>query len=146
MAIEQQSAKHPNQVWQVMDATNMSFEADSFPAVVDKSLIDTLLCCKDRYILNEISPFQPAKMHLYPPPYLSECMSSSSFICSAAKVSAMLSEIHRVLVPGGRYITFSLHGVEEVLPRFDSSLWHVHAYRYQQLLVLILILVLLDID
>eukprot|EP01031_Cornospumella_fuschlensis_P024351 gene24351-29435_t len=95
VAIEQQAAKYPNQQWKVMDATQMTFESESFPAVVDKSLIDTLLCCKD----------------------------------SSSKVAAMLSEIHRVVKPGGRYITFSLHSVEEVRERFDPALWRVRTYR-----------------
>jgi hypothetical protein len=31
----------------------------------------------------------------------------------------MIDEIHRVLAPGGRYVTFSLHSVEEVIRRFE---------------------------
>lgn len=33
----------------------------------------------------------------------------------------MLSELHRVLSPGGRYVTFSLHSIEEVKPYFEST-------------------------
>lgn len=43
----------------------------------------------------------------------------------------MLTELERVLAPGGRFVTFSLHSVEEILPKFDalSELWRVRAFR-----------------
>jgi len=37
------------------------------------------------------------------------------------KVRGMINEIERVLQPGGRYITFSLHSIEEILPRFQRK-------------------------
>lgn len=43
----------------------------------------------------------------------------------------MINELDRVLAPGGRYITFSLHGIDEVEPYFRkaSSTWKVSAFR-----------------
>lgn len=44
VVIEQQRRKYPNQDWLVMDVLNMDFENNKFKYVIDKSLIDTLLC------------------------------------------------------------------------------------------------------
>lgn len=50
VAIKQMSEKHrsrPGMVFEEMDATKTGLQSASFDAVVDKSLIDTLLCCAD---------------------------------------------------------------------------------------------------
>lgn len=80
-----------------MDVLNMTFPNESIPAVVDKSLIDTLLCYSE----------------------------------SAKKTQQMIDEIYRVLAPGSRYISFSLHSVEEVVGKFSLEKydWKVSAYR-----------------
>jgi hypothetical protein len=48
VVIEQQAAKFPEQIWKVMNAMNMDFPDASFPVIIDKSLIDTLLCASQR--------------------------------------------------------------------------------------------------
>lgn len=81
-----------------MDVSAMAFADGAFPAVLDKSLVDTLLCYTD----------------------------------SAKKTQAMIDEIYRVMAPGGRYVTFSLHSIEEVLDKFQQPKrydWRVFAYR-----------------
>ncbi len=95
--IEQQKARFPQQEWLVMDVLNMTFPTASIPAIVDKSLIDTLLCYSE----------------------------------SAKKTQMMIDEIYRVMAPGSRYVTFSLHSVEEVVGKFanDKYDWKVSAYR-----------------
>ena len=51
VVINQQRRKFPHMRWVVMDALATKLEDESVPAIVDKSLIDTVLCYKDRYIL-----------------------------------------------------------------------------------------------
>jgi len=80
VVIMQQAAKYPEQTWIVMDAMEMTFPSHAFPVIIDKSLIDTLLCASQ----------------------------------SAQKTATMIAEAYRVLQPGGRFITLSLHGIEEV--------------------------------
>jgi ubiquinone/menaquinone biosynthesis C-methylase UbiE len=43
----------------------------------------------------------------------------------------MIDEIYRVLAPGGRYITFSLHDVNEILGKYSDKKynWSVTAHR-----------------
>ncbi len=43
----------------------------------------------------------------------------------------MIDEIYRVLAPGSRYVTFSLHSIEEVIDKFTNKKynWDVRAYR-----------------
>lgn len=43
----------------------------------------------------------------------------------------MIDEIYRVMAPSSRYVTFSLHSIEEVLSKFTSPnyQWRVKAYR-----------------
>ncbi len=48
VVINQQSLKFPQQEWIAMDVCNMEFDDGTFFSVLDKSLIDTLLCCKAR--------------------------------------------------------------------------------------------------
>lgn len=48
VCIRQQQEKFPKLKWYLMDATNMIFGDERFPVVIDKSLIDTLLCGSDR--------------------------------------------------------------------------------------------------
>eukprot|EP01039_Chlorochromonas_danica_P004754 gene4754-5211_t len=97
VVIDQQRESYPNQTWMVMDVTQMTFPDQTFPLIIDKSLIDTLLCCSN----------------------------------SHKKVMAMLKEIERVLKVGGRFITWSLHSIEEIIPKFESfgSTWKIRAYR-----------------
>ena len=87
VVIAQQQRNYPEQTWQVVDATDMPYENDSFPMVIDKSLIDTLLCAKN----------------------------------SLKMVRKMLNEIYRVMEPGGRFVTFSLHSLEEVVIHYDGN-------------------------
>mmetsp|Transcript_44972 Transcript_44972/g.140859 ORF Transcript_44972/g.140859 Transcript_44972/m.140859 type:complete len:283 (+) Transcript_44972:311-1159(+) len=44
VVIQQMSERYPQQEWRVMDVLDMDFEDDEFDVVLDKSLIDTLLC------------------------------------------------------------------------------------------------------
>jgi ubiquinone/menaquinone biosynthesis C-methylase UbiE len=48
VVIKQQASKYPEQIWKVATALNMDFPDSSFPVVIDKSLIDTLLCASGR--------------------------------------------------------------------------------------------------
>jgi hypothetical protein len=48
VVIEQMGVRFPEQVWREMDALSMDFEDDSFPVILDKSLIDTMLCAGSR--------------------------------------------------------------------------------------------------
>ncbi len=43
----------------------------------------------------------------------------------------MIKEIYRVLAPGGRFITFSLHDIGEIRGKYDTSKfnWRVSAFR-----------------
>ena len=94
VVIAQQRAAFPEQQWIVMDVLNMDFESGSIPLVLDKSLIDTLLCYKN----------------------------------SAESTKAMIAEIYRVMAPGARYITFSLHTREETVAHFAGHDWHLSAF------------------
>lgn len=48
VVINQQAKKYPEQEWLVMDVLNLAFPDGSIPSVLDKSLIDTLLCYPER--------------------------------------------------------------------------------------------------
>lgn len=48
VVIKQQASKFPNQTWKVMDALNLEYDDKHFPVIIDKSLIDTLLCASQR--------------------------------------------------------------------------------------------------
>lgn len=43
----------------------------------------------------------------------------------------MLNEIYRVLSPGSRFITFSLHSIEEIINYYENKefIWKVHPFR-----------------
>jgi SAM-dependent methyltransferase len=96
VVIDQQKKMYPEQQWLVMDVRKMTFDSNIFPVVVDKSLIDTLMCYSD----------------------------------SKKCLGEMIDEIYRVLKPGGRYITFSLHPQDEVVGWFspDNYDWVVSAF------------------
>ncbi len=61
-------------------------------------------------------------------------------VYSQVNTQRMLDELHRVLSPGGRFITFSLHALEEVRPRYDNntlydwkvSCFHVKSSRWNE--------------
>jgi hypothetical protein len=59
VVVEQQRLKYPQINWEVMDVLDMSYEDGSVPAVVDKSLIDTLLCYKNRYASSHFAYTSP---------------------------------------------------------------------------------------
>lgn len=82
--------KRPGMKFAVMDATDTGLESGSFDAVVDKSLIDTLLCCDD----------------------------------SIALTTQMVDEFHRLLKPGGVYITMSLHDEHDTINYFKKSCYN----------------------
>lgn len=48
VVIDQMKNKHPEMKWLVMDALNTTFESNSIETIVDKSLIDTILCYPNR--------------------------------------------------------------------------------------------------
>jgi SAM-dependent methyltransferase len=48
VVVEQMTQKFPEQTWLHMNVQHMDFADNSFPAILDKSLIDTLLCYSDR--------------------------------------------------------------------------------------------------
>ena len=48
VVIKQQAEFFPEQTWKVMDAMKLEFDDKSFPVIIDKSLIDTLLCASQR--------------------------------------------------------------------------------------------------
>lgn len=50
---------------------------------------------------------------------------------SSTKTQSMIDEIYRVLAPGSRFITFSLHSVEEIEDKYNSPKynWQVSYFR-----------------
>ena len=48
VVIEQQKERYPNMTWEVMDCLKMPVENEKYFGVVDKSLIDTILCANNR--------------------------------------------------------------------------------------------------
>ena len=50
---------------------------------------------------------------------------------SVKKTQQMIDEIYRVAAPGSRYVTFSLHSIEEVMDKFrlPTYNWRVMAFR-----------------
>ena len=52
VAIQEQSKLYPEMDWHVMDVRQMTFEDASFPAVLDKSLVDTLMCYPNRFAIS----------------------------------------------------------------------------------------------
>lgn len=96
IVIEQQKSLFPEQQWLVMDVLNLDFEPNKFMIVIDKSLIDTLLCYSD----------------------------------SGKCCSKMIDEIWRCMAPGSRYITFSLHSLEEATVHFTKEKfnWKVSSF------------------
>jgi len=99
VAMEMQAAKYPEQKWVVMDVMNMSYADKSIEQLIDKSLIDTVLCYSD----------------------------------SVVQTTNMIDEVYRVMAPGSRYITFSLHSPQENLSYLDNPTrypdWSVTAIR-----------------
>lgn len=96
VVVDHQKSRVPAQQWMVMDVSKMAFEDGSCPVIIDKSLIDTLLCAPN----------------------------------SSRRVVEMLREVERVLSPGGRFITFSLHSVDEIAPKFEAfhDSWRISSY------------------
>lgn len=50
VVISQQQEVSPEMQWMVMDALNTTFHDESFPYILDKSLIDTVLCYKNSVV------------------------------------------------------------------------------------------------
>ena len=48
VVIAQMKDKHPQMQWRVMDALHMTWPDEAFEHVIDKSLIDTILCYPER--------------------------------------------------------------------------------------------------
>ena len=48
VVIAQMKDKHPQMQWEVMDALHMTWPDEAFEHVIDKSLIDTILCYPER--------------------------------------------------------------------------------------------------
>ena len=53
VVISQQQEANPEMQWMVMDAMNTTFPNESCPCIIDKSLIDTILCYKN----SDVSTF-----------------------------------------------------------------------------------------
>jgi len=96
VVIRQQSKKFPHMTWELIDAMDSKFPTNSVECIVDKSLIDTILC--------------------YPN--------------SLDKMKVYMYEMFRILKPGGRFITWSLHPIHEVFDHFDPVKfdWKIRAY------------------
>jgi ubiquinone/menaquinone biosynthesis C-methylase UbiE len=93
VVIEQQKERHPDLDFRLVDALNMvDFDDHTFDFIIDKSLLDTMICYHDGHDTTE----------------------------------KLFNELHRVLKPGGRVVTISLHTEEEV-KQFKSS----ENYTYQ---------------
>jgi ubiquinone/menaquinone biosynthesis C-methylase UbiE len=118
VVIEQQMRKFPQMRWVVMDALDTKLEDGSVPVIVDKSLIDTVLCYTNRLKFNKL--FLALTISLTPP----------IATISQQKIVSFVSEMHRILAPGGRYITFSLHPITESLQHFQKEMygWRISAY------------------
>lgn len=48
VVIEQQKERYPHMIWEVMDCLNMPAKDGQYLGIVDKSLIDTILCANNR--------------------------------------------------------------------------------------------------
>ena len=48
VVIEQQRERYPAMCWEVMDCLKLPANVETYEAVVDKSLIDTIMCASDR--------------------------------------------------------------------------------------------------
>ncbi len=48
VVVDQMKEKYPMMEWQIMDALDMTYPSGSVDNVIDKSLIDTILCYKNR--------------------------------------------------------------------------------------------------
>jgi len=97
VCIRKQSVMYPNMKWEVMDVLDLPYKDMSLPIVIDKSLIDTLLCCKN----------------------------------SESQLMKMMTEIHRVMKPGGRFVSWSLHPIHEIEMKYLNKKfdWNVHFFR-----------------
>lgn len=94
VVIEQQQKKFPQQRWIVQDILDTKMSDNSVTCVIDKSLVDTLLCCT----------------------------------ASEPIVEKMMSEIWRIMAPGARFISFSLHPIEEIVKKYEGQEWRVAFY------------------
>eukprot|EP01041_Mallomonas_annulata_P006778 gene6778-13732_t len=105
VVINQQKEKYPDIKWEVMDVHDLKYNDESIKVVLDKSLIDTVLCYSN----------------------------------STDNTTRMITEIYRVLSPGGRYITLSLHNGEDISPYFilpefcwNVSIFHIPNPRWDE--------------
>jgi len=96
VVIDQQRKKFPHMNWELVDAIDSNFPSNSVECIVDKSLIDTILCYQN----------------------------------SLDKMKVYMYEMFRILKPGGRFITWSLHPINEVIQHFDPVKfdWTVRSY------------------
>ena len=44
--------KYPHMIWEVQDATQLSFEDESYDIVIDKGTYDALACADDKSMSN----------------------------------------------------------------------------------------------
>lgn len=67
------------------------------------------------------------------PVILDKSLFDTLLCCSggATKIEMMMGEIHRILAPGSRFISFSLHPIEEVIDKYKNDLysWKTAFYR-----------------
>lgn len=96
-----------------MDSTQLAFSDDSFDAVVDKGLMDSVLANYDRVTL--FRRLQPTKE-----PEALRLQQAEDSLAAAGKV---LSEVQRILKPGGVYLSVSF---EDPGPRLPIISGHVH--------------------
>jgi len=96
VVISQQKRKFPHMTWELVDAMDSKFPSNSVQCIVDKSLIDTILCYQH----------------------------------SLDKMKVYMYEMFRIMKPGGRFITWSLHPIHEVVDHFDPVKfeWTVRAF------------------
>ena len=108
--IEKMAAAHPEMNWLVGDVLDMTeILSSSVFSCVDKSTLDAIRC-----------------MPVTSPPARSPVSSSfdTAMISPVGNIQAvhrMISEIHRVLVPGGRYVCLSLTDVDDLVKIISSN-------------------------
>jgi len=107
--IEKMAAVNPEMKWLVGDVLNMNeISSASVFSCVDKSTLDAIRC-------------MPVTSPPRSPMSVSFDTSMLSPVGNMQAVHRMISEVHRVLLPGGRYICLSLTDVDDLLKIISSN-------------------------
>lgn len=53
VVIDQMSQKFPEQSWEIQNVLHLTYDSNKFPFIIDKSLIDTIMCYKGGLVVLE---------------------------------------------------------------------------------------------